>query len=325
MEGCAGIEPPLADREKGHLVACHLYEPEFMNKPHSRPLKREPEEALPLAVPPMERPVVLEVKGLKCYYPVRKGLLKKVSGYVKAVDGIDLTIRKGSTLALVGESGCGKTTAGKGIIQLLKPTDGRIFFHDKDLTGLGDRELKKYRSMMQIIFQDPYSSLNPRMMVGQIIEEGLKSLKPRMTKLERIKKIEESLERVGLTPEMRYRYPHEFSGGQRQRIGIARVLAVDPELIISDEATSALDVSVQAQILNLLKSIQRDFGISLLFITHDLSIVEYIADEVAVMLDGRIVERGTAEAIFSHPKDTYTKTLLKAVPRIEEKAASGQR
>jgi peptide/nickel transport system ATP-binding protein len=159
------------------------------------------------------------------------------------------------------------------------------------------------------------------MMVGQIIEEGLKSLKPWMTRPERIEKLEETLERVGLTPEMRQRYPHEFSGGQRQRIGIARVLAVDPEFIVCDEPTSALDVSVQAQILNLLKYIQRDFGISLLFITHDISIVEYIADEVAVMYDGKIVEHGTAEAIFSHPKDPYTKTLLKAVPRIEQAAS----
>lgn len=322
MEGCAGIRPPLAEREPGHLVACHLYDRDFMGKPHSRPLERKAEVAAPLATPPGERPVVLEVKGLKCHYPIRKGLFKKVVGHVKAVDGIDLTIRKGSTLALVGESGCGKTTAGKSIIQLLRPTAGTVAFNGEDVTGLSDRELKKYRSRMQIVFQDPYSSLNPRMMVGQIIEEGLKSLKPRMTRAGRIGKIEETLERVGLTPEMRYRYPHEFSGGQRQRIVIARVLAVDPEFIVCDEPTSALDVSVQAQILNLLKSIQRDFGISLLFITHDISVVEYIADEVAVMYDGRIVERGTAEAIFAHPSDPYTKTLLKAVPRIEDKAAS---
>ncbi len=321
MEGCAGIRPPLAEREPGHLVACHLYDADFMSKPHSKPLKREAEEAEPLATPPGERPVVLEVKGLKCYYPIRKGLLKKAVGHVKAVDGIDITIRKGSTLALVGESGCGKTTAGKGIIQLLRPTAGSVVFHGTDITGLTDRELKKYRSEMQIVFQDPFSSLNPRMMVGQIIEEGLKSLKPRMTRAERIRKIEETLERVGLTPEMRHRYPHEFSGGQRQRIGIARVLAVDPEFIVCDEPTSALDVSVQAQILNLLKYIQRDFGISLLFITHDISVVEYIADEVAVMLDGKILEHETAEAIFAHPKDPYTKTLLKAVPRIEQAAS----
>ncbi len=317
MEGCAAIEPLLIERAKGHFVSCHLHDPDFMDKPYSRPLRHEPDVMPPLSIPPDKREKLLEVKNLKTYYPIRKGLLKRVTGHVKAVDGIDLTVKKGSTLALVGESGCGKTTAGKSIIQLIRPTSGEIIFKGKDLTRIDEKGLKPLRSLMQIIFQDPYSSLNPRLTVKDTIEEGIRALKPGMDRTERLKKITEVLERVGLTPEMMWRYPHEFSGGQRQRIGIARALAVDPEFMVCDEAVSALDVSVQAQILNLLKSIQRDFGLSFLFITHDLAVVEYIADEVAVMYGGKIVERGATEEIFSSPKHDYTKKLLSAIPRLD--------
>ena len=322
MQGCATIEPLLVQRAQGHLVACHLHDAEFMSSSGSTPLKKEPDPLAVISIPTESRETLVEVKGLKTWYPIRKGLLKRIAGHVKAVDGIDLSIRKGTTLALVGESGCGKTTAGKSIIRLIKPTDGAIVFKGRDLAALSEKELKAQRSLMQIIFQDPYSSLNPRLTVKETIEEGLRTLRPGMTRAERTAKTASVLQRVGLLPEMAGRYPHEFSGGQRQRIGIARALAVDPEFIVCDEAVSALDVSVQAQILNLLKSIQRDFGLSFLFITHDLGVVEYMADEVAVMYAGRIVERNTAAKIFSEPKHAYTKKLLAAIPKIDKKLVS---
>ncbi len=316
MEGCAAIPPTLVERIPGHLVSCHLHDPGFMNQPHSRPLRHEQGTLPQVQRPAVERKPLLEVRDLKTYYPVRKGLLKRIKGYVKAVDGIDLSVSRGMTLALVGESGCGKTTAGKSVIRLIRPDGGKIVFEGEDILNLSERALKPMRSKAQIIFQDPYSSLNPRLMVRETIEEGLKTLKPGMDRKERLEKIKWVLDRVGLAPEMMYRYPHEFSGGQRQRIGIARAIAVDPEFIVCDEAVSALDVSVQAQILNLLKSIQRDTGISYLFITHDLAVVEYIADEVAVMYMGHIVERGETETIFSNPVHDYTKKLLNAIPKL---------
>ncbi len=321
MIGCKETMPVLTEFNKGHSVACHLYDKDFMAESKAAPIKKPEEkvtkDADALIVPHKDRKVILEVKNLKTYYPIKKGILKRTIGNLKAVDGIDLVIKRGSTLALVGESGCGKTTTGKSILQLIKPTAGEIIFKGKNLSELTGRELKKYQSLMQIIFQDPYSSLNPRIMVGDIIEEGLKSLKPELNEDQRRKEVRRALNMVGLTEKMKQRYPHEFSGGQRQRIGIARALAVEPEFIVCDEATSALDVSVQAQILNLLKSIQRDFGLAFFFITHDLGVVEYIADEVSVMYNGKIVEHGLVDEIFSNPKHAYTKKLLKAVPKIE--------
>ncbi|MEK7679548.1 MAG: oligopeptide/dipeptide ABC transporter ATP-binding protein, partial [Deltaproteobacteria bacterium] len=232
MSGCASIAPPLVERGPDHLVACHLHDAGFMSGPYSRPIRQEAEVLAPLTVPSAGGGPLLEVRSLRTYYPVRKGLFRKIVGHVKAVDGIDLSIKKGTTLALVGESGCGKTTAGKSIIQLIRPTGGEILFKGRDLARLSEKELKEYRSLVQIIFQDPYSSLNPRMTVRDAIEEGLRSLKPSMKKAQRLSKVASALDRVGLKPEMMHRYPHEFSGGQRQRIGIARALAVDPEFIV---------------------------------------------------------------------------------------------
>ncbi len=264
---------------------------------------------------------LLSVRGLKVHFPIRKGFFKRVVGYVKAVDGVDLTIPVGETLALVGESGCGKTTVGKGILQLIRPTDGRVRFRDTELTELSRSALKKHRSDFQIIFQDPYSSMNPRMTVGDIILEGMTAQKIGSSEAERRQKIDELLVQVGMRPEHAIRYPHEFSGGQRQRICVARALAVNPQLIVCDEPTSALDVSVQAQILNLLKGLQNNLGLSYLFITHDMSVVSYLADRVAVMYLGRIVERGKIAEILNTPQHPYTQALLSAVPSISPEDA----
>jgi peptide/nickel transport system ATP-binding protein len=236
---------------------------------------------------------------------------------VYAVDGVSMNIPRGCTQALVGESGCGKTTAGKGILQLIRPTGGSVRFEDTELTTLRGTRLRRRRSDFQFIFQDPYSSMNPRMLVGDIVEEGMLAQGIGKTRAERQRRVEELFERVGLSARHVQRYPHEFSGGQRQRICIARALAVDPKLVICDEPTSALDVSVQAQILNLLKQLQNEMGLSYLFITHNLAVVSYLADRVAVMYLGRIVEEGPVGEVLEGPLHPYTRSLLSAVPQID--------
>ncbi len=260
---------------------------------------------------------LLEVSDLQVWFPIRKGLLKRTVGHVKAVDGVSLSLKPGRTLALVGESGCGKTTAGKAILRLIEPTGGRVAFDGADLAALGREELRRKRAEMQIVFQDPYASLNPRMRVGDIVEEGMAALLPDLPALPRRARAAGLLEQVGLGADAGLRYPHEFSGGQRQRIAVARALAVNPRLIVCDEPTSALDVSVQAQILNLLKGLQDELGLAYLFITHNLSVVEYLAHDVAVMYLGRIVERGPVEAVLANPRHPYTQALLSAVPTLD--------
>ena len=258
--------------------------------------------------------VLLEIKNLKKYFDVSKGFLKKDKKYVQAVDDVSFKIHKGETLGLVGESGCGKSTTGRTIIRLYEPTDGSIIFKGEDITKLNSSEMKKYRKAIQMIFQDPYASLNSRMTVGDIIAEGIDLHKLASSKQERMEKVYKLLEIVGLNREHASRFPHEFSGGQRQRIGIARALAVDPEVLVCDEPISALDVSIQAQVVNLLKDLQRERNLTLLFIAHDLSMVKYISDRVAVMYRGKVVELGTPEAVYGDPVHSYTKSLISAVP-----------
>ncbi|KAA6185840.1 ABC transporter ATP-binding protein [Thiohalocapsa marina] len=266
--------------------------------------------------PPAEHPTLLAARDLQVHFPIQRGLFRRTVGYVKAVDGVDLDLRPGRTLALVGESGCGKTTVGKGILQLERPTGGSIRYNGDDLARLGDGAMRRHRKDLQIIFQDPFASMNPRMLVGDIVGEGLQALGIERGRAAR-RRVAELLEQVGIGEQAMGRYPHEFSGGQRQRICIARALAVEPRIIVCDEPTSALDVSVQAQILNLLKQLQQDLGLSYLFITHDISVVAYLAHEVAVMYLGRIVERGTTAEVLDDPRHPYTRALLSAVPMVE--------
>lgn len=319
MDTCESTPPDWLELDSSRGVRCFLYD----GRRSSPPLKDIP--VMEISKQSVEESKhgareLLRVDDLKVHFPIHKGLFKRVADYVFAVDGVSIELKKGKTLALVGESGCGKTTAGKAILQLIPPTHGSVTFENEELTTLNKEALRRRRSEFQIIFQDPFSSMNPRMMVGEIIEEGMIAQSIGDSREQRQKRIDDIMQQVGLLPEHKFRYPHEFSGGQRQRICIARSLAVNPKLIVCDEPTSALDVSVQAQILNLLKNLQIEKELSYLFITHNLSVVAYLADDVAVMYLGRIVESGSVDDVLNSPKHPYTRALLSAVPRIDEKS-----
>ncbi len=322
-ELCEQTAPPLHNVE-GRDARCHLYNTSIVGAYSNTLLQAahvganlcvRPATAVAAATRVTDTTALLRVFDLKVHFPILKGLLRRVAGFVKAVDGVSFDIHEKTTLALVGESGCGKTTMGKAILQLIRPTNGLVLFRGIDLTSLSGRPLREMRKEFQIIFQDPYASLNPRMMIGEIIREGL--MVRGLSRAASEPEIDALLHQVGLSVDAKHRYPHEFSGGQRQRISIARALSVHPRLIICDEPTSALDVSIQAQILNLLKKLQADLGLSYFFITHNLSIVEYFADEVAVMYLGRIVEYGKVAEVFESPQHPYTQALLSAVPQID--------
>ncbi len=306
MPICREESPDWRDLGGGHLVRCHWEAADAKDAAEPPP---DAVGALPAAVPGL-----LAVRDLRVHFPIRRGLLQRTVGHVKAVDGLSLDLAKGRTLALVGESGCGKTTTGKAILQLLPHTSGSVRLNGVELIGMTRRRLRPYRRQAQMIFQDPFASLNPRLRVGEIIAEGALTLGNADARGAGAAQVEALLRQVGLDASAAGRYPHEFSGGQRQRIAIARALAVRPEIIVCDEPTSALDVSVQAQILNLLKSLQSEFGVAYLFITHNFAVVEYLAHEVAVMYLGRIVERGTVEEVLRSPRHPYTQVLLSAVP-----------
>ena len=325
MPHCQTAAPDWTPLGPGRGVRCHLWS---SDRPTPPPVPVPPGAPLPEAdnhpvvVPPGRdlppRPgALLEVQDLTVHFPIQRGLFRRVVGQVRAVDGVSLGLQAGRTLALVGESGCGKTTAGKAILQLIPPTGGSVRYQGRELRGLGHRRMRPFRKDLQIIFQDPFASMNPRMLVGEIIAEGLLALGIERTRAGRGRRVADLLELVGMAPDAARRYPHEFSGGQRQRLCIARALAVEPRLVVCDEPTSALDVSVQAQILNLLKDLQDRLGLAYLFITHNLSVVAYLAHEVAVMYLGRVVERGPVAAVLDDPRHPYTRALLSAVPVVD--------
>ncbi len=263
--------------------------------------------------PKTEKATLLEVNNLKKYFPIRGGILSRVVANVKAVEDVSLTVKRGEVVGLVGESGSGKTTAGRAILRLIEPTSGEVKFEGTDITKISKGQMREYRKEMQIIFQDPFASLNPRMTVGDIVGEAMVIHKLARGK-DKEEKVASLLEKVGLSPNHIRRYPHEFSGGQRQRIGIARALAVDPKLIVADEPVSALDVSIQAQVVNLLQDLKEELGLTLLFIAHDLAVVEYISDKVVVMYLGRVMEIAPAKELYRNPIHPYTQALLSAVP-----------
>ncbi len=267
---------------------------------------------------------ILEVRGLKTYFPVTAGILQRTVAHVRAVDGVDLTVRQGETLGLVGESGCGKSTLGRSILRLVEPSEGQVIFKGEDLTRLGSAEMRRVRRDTAMIFQDPYASLDPRQTVGEIVGEPLDIHRLYTNKKQRQERIYELLRVVGLNPNFNNRYPHEFSGGQRQRIGIARALAVDPSFIVCDEPISALDVSIQAQIINLLERLQDQFNLTYLFIAHDLSVVKHISDRIAVMYLGKVVEVASAGDLYRNPKHPYTGSLLSAIPIPDPKVERGR-
>lgn len=264
----------------------------------------------------MTESYVLEVKNLKQYYPIKSGVLQRKVGEVKAVDDISFKIKKGQTVGLVGESGCGKSSAGRTILCLQKATSGEIVFCGQDLTKLKGKALREARKGFQMVFQDPYASLNPMQMIGDIVGEPIRNYyKKKQSEIE--DEVKQLLKRVGLNESDYYKYAHEFSGGQRQRVGIARALALKPQLIIADEPVSALDVSVQSQVLNIMQELKNDLGLSYLFIAHDLSVVKHVSDYICVMYLGHILEQGPAEAIYNHPQHPYTQSLISAIPEID--------
>jgi len=315
MDICKKIDSPQYTIEPNHFTFCHLYN-------HG---KLPQEIAMPGSIKSPERSTenksILSIKALRTWFPVRKGVFLRIANYIKAVDNVDLEIQKGSTLALVGESGCGKTTLGESILKLTGETQGEVIFEGLDIMKLNNTELKKIRNQMQIVFQDPMGSLSPRMTVEDIVGEGLQVHSKDMGLIERRKKTEDVLNEVGLPKSSISRYPHEFSGGQRQRIAIARALILEPRFLVLDEPTSALDVCVQAQVLNLFKELQAKRKLTYLFITHNLGVVRYMADKVAIMYLGKIVENGSTNEIFQNPKHPYTKSLLESIPDIEIRKA----
>ncbi|HEY9104408.1 ABC transporter ATP-binding protein [Chitinimonas sp.] len=316
-ERCRSELPAMYEPQPAHTVRCFAYAAEQPVALQERP---PAEPSAELARKARAKAPLLSVDKLRVRFPIRSGLLQRVTGYVDAVHEVSFDLYPGETLALVGESGSGKTTTGKAILQLLRGTavvDGVARLGDVDLMHASAAELKRARRDIQIIFQDPFGSLNPRMRVGEILEEGIQALRPEIDGAGRRQRIAALLDQVGLPLAARDKYPHEFSGGQRQRIAIARALAVEPKLIVCDEPTSALDVSVQAQILNLLKDLQRELGVAYLFITHNIGVVEYLADHIAVMQSGRIVEVGASGSLLTAPNHAYTQTLLAAVPRAK--------